>query len=321
MTKNLDLYDYKILHELDKDARKPASEIAGHVRLSKVSVNQRIKKLQDKGIIKDFAAQVNYRKLGYTTCHVFYKLQNISSENEEKLYSYLKNHKLIGSVARIDGNFDIFLIFAYKTNEDLDEVLTEINNKFGNYIKERTILLIFSVQYFGRRYLLDEKEKAISPIIRRKSENLTEIDEIDHNILKILCQNARIPIIELAKKLNISKDIAHYRIKKLIKDGILQKFTINLNHEKFENSFFKLLVNFNYNTDEKEFLSRISLHKNLIRTIRSLGSWDLELDFEISNNKELRKILKEIKEKLGDYIKTIDSLFIYQIDKLNYYPF
>lgn len=321
MVKSLDLYDYKILYELDKNSRKPASEIAKKVRLSKVSVNQRIKKLQDKGVIKTFMIQVDYRKLGYNICHIFYKLQNISSEKEEELCSYLSNHTLIGYVARIDGYFDTYLVIIYKNNEQLDETLSEINNKFGQFIKERNILPVISTQYFGRRYLIKEKEQIIKPIIRGKSKEIVELDEIDNKILQILSQNARLPIIDLAEKLNITKDIAHYRIKKLIKEGILQKFTINLNYEKFGNSFFKILVTFDYDTNENEFLSQILIYNNLIRSIRLLGQWGIELDFEVENNLEMRKILKEIKEKLGKYIKTIDSLFIYQIDKLNYYPF
>ena len=321
MTKNLDAYDYKILNELDKDSRKSASEMAKKVRLSKVSVNQRIKKLQDKGIIKTFMIQVDYRKLGYNICHIFYKLQNISSENEELFYSFLSKHNLIGYVARIDGNFDTYLVLVYQDNEQLDKTLSEINNKFGQFIKEKNILPVVHTQYFGRNYLIKEKEQIIGSVIRGKTKEIIKLDETDHKILQTLSQDARLTIINLAEKLNITKDIAHYRIRKLIKEGILQKFTINLDHKKFGNSFFKILVELNYNTNEKEFLSRISIYKNLIRTMRSLGQWDIELDFEVENNLEMRKILKEIKEKLGKYIKTIDSLFVYQIDKLNYYPF
>ena len=321
MTKNLDLYDHKILNELDKDSRKSASEIAKKVRLSKVSVNQRINKLQKKGIIKTFMVQVDYRKLGYNICHIFYKLQNISSENEELFYSFLSKHNLIGYVARIDGNFDTYLVLVYQNNEQLDKILSEINNKFGQFIKEKNILPVVHTQYFGRNYLIKEKEQIIGSVIRGKTKEIIKLDETDHKILQTLSQDARLTIINLAEKLNITKDIAHYRIRKLIKEGILQKFTINLDHKKFGNSFFKILVELNYNTNGKEFLSHISIYKNLIRTIRLLGQWDIELDFEVENNLEMRKILKEIKEKLGKYIKTIDSLFVYQIDKLNYYPF
>ncbi len=320
MAKRLDLYDYKILHELDKNARASASEIANRCRLSKVSANHRIKRLQERKIIERFMIHVDYTRLGYNTNHIFYKLQNITAENEEEFYSYLSQHNMIGYVARIDGSFDMFMVILSKNNEDLDKTLSAINHKFGQYIKQRDILPVVHAQYFGRRYLIGKKE-FIRPDIRKKQEKIIKMDKTDHKILQTLSNNARIPIIKLADRLKITKDVAHYRIKELIRKGILQKFTINLNHEMFGNSFFKILIVLNYKSDEKEFLSKISNYNNLIRVIRLLGSCDIEMDFEVKDNREMRNILKEIKEKLGEYIQSIDTLFVYQIDKLNYYPF
>jgi len=200
MAYKLDKYDFKILHELDKNSRSPASEIAKKARLSKVSVSQRIRRLQKEGVIKSFMTQVDYRKLGYNICHVFYKLQNISSANEESFYSFLSKHNLIGYAARIDGNFDTYLVVIYQSNEQLDEALTEINNKFGQFIKERNILPVVHAQYFGRRYLAKEKEQAIEPVIRGKPKEIIGLDEISHKILQVLSQNARLPIIDLAEK-------------------------------------------------------------------------------------------------------------------------
>lgn len=322
MTKELDLYDFKILNELDKNSRESASKIAKKVRLSKVSVNQRIRKLQEKGIIKAFITQVDYRKLGYNNCRVFYKLQNLSSEDEEKFYSYLISHKLIAYIGRMDGNFDTFLAVFYKSNEQMDEMLHEINAKFGKNIKERIILPIINAQYFGRRYLIKAKElKYVKPIIRQKPEKLIELDELDHKILQELDQNARIPAIELAGKLGVTKDVAHYRLKKLIGKGIIQKFALDIKQEKIGQSFFKILINIGSDADELEFLRQIVSFDNLVKAMRLLGSWSIELDFEVENNLKMRAILKQMKEKLGKDIQAIDSLFVYHVDKLSYYPF
>jgi DNA-binding Lrp family transcriptional regulator len=322
MSKKLDLYDQKILYELDKNSRTPASQIAKKLSLSKVSVNQRIKKLQEKGIIKNFMTQVDYRLLGYNIYHVYYKLQNISSGKESEFFSYLCSLKAIAYVARIDGVFDVFSVVMSKTNEDLDLILHGINHKYGQFIKEKNILMVLNASYFGRRYLIKLKEeKFTGPVIRKKPEKTIELDEINCKLLSTISLNARMPVTELTKKLNLSKDVIHYRLKRLIKEKVIQKFTIDINHEKFGNSFFKLLIKFNYRSNENEFISKISTNVNLIRTIRLLGGWDIELDFEVKDNKEMRKIIKELKEELGGFIQDYGLLFVYEIDKLNYYPF
>jgi len=322
MTKELDAYDYKILYELDGNSRESASNIAKKVRLSKVSVNQRIKRLFERGVVKNFTTQVNYRLLGYNTSRIYYKLQNIPANKEEEFFNFLCSLKSVGYVARIDGAWDVFSVILYKSNEEFDLILNKINKKYGHFIKERNILTVLNIIYFGRRYLSKIKEEEVTtPIIRKKPENPIEIDKIDHRILQNLSLNSRIQVTELMEKLNLSKDILHYRLKKLIKENAIQGFTINLNHEKFGNSFFKLLIKFNYNFDEKLFISKISSSNNLFRIIRLLGNWDLELDFEVKDNREMRQIIKKIKEEVGPYIQNEDLLFVYQIDKLNFYPF
>ena len=315
----IDAYDNKLLYELDEDSRKSASEISKIIKLSKVAINQRIKKLQDKKIVTAFISQINYQKIGYNVCHAFYKLQNISIQQEKKFCDYLLQNNQIGYIAKMDGNFDLYLVFLYKDNNDMAKLLSEINQKFGKYIKERIILPVVNAEYYGRRYLT--KNNIIKSIKREKEKNIIELDKIDHTLLQILSQNTRIPVTELSKKLKTTPDVAHYRIKKLVKEGILQKFTINLNHEKFGNLFYKILINLNYEKNENAFLSNIKTTSNLIRCVKVIGAWDLELDFEVNDAREMREILKKIRENSEEYLKDCTSLLVYQIDKLNYYPF
>lgn len=61
----LDLKDRKILYHLDLDSRQSFRSLGKKVGLSKDIVASRVKKLQEKGIIKGFFAVVDYSKLGY----------------------------------------------------------------------------------------------------------------------------------------------------------------------------------------------------------------------------------------------------------------
>jgi len=322
MIKKLDLYDQKILSELDKNSRIPASQIAHKVKLSKVSVNNRIKRLKEKGIIRNFMTQINYGFLGYNISHVYYLLQYLPAEKEKKFFDFLCSLPNIAYVARIDGNFEVFVVPIYKSTEELGNILAKINEKYGRYIKERNILSVLNAFYFGRRYLADiERKKFDKTIERKKAKEFRKLDTIDNWILSEISLNARIPVIDLMQKLNLSKDIVHYRLRKLADDNIIQKFTIDLCHNNYGNSFFKLLIRLSYKPDINKFISKINSNKNLIRIVRLLGTWDLELDFEVKDNREMRDIVKDLKSKFGEFIQYSNLLFVYRIDKINYYPF
>lgn len=63
------------------------------------------------------------------------------------------------------------------------------------------------------------------------------LDEIDHQILDILIENARTPFTDIAKQLLVSAGTIHVRVKKMEDEGIIQGSTLTLNYEKMGYSF------------------------------------------------------------------------------------
>ena len=63
------------------------------------------------------------------------------------------------------------------------------------------------------------------------------LDEIDHQILDILIDNARIPFTDISKKLLVSAGTVHVRVKKMEDAGILKGSSLNLDYEKLGYSF------------------------------------------------------------------------------------
>lgn len=51
-----------------------------------------------------------------------------------------------------------------------------------------------------------------------------------------------------------------------------------------------------------------------------MGEKIVEADFEVDNDKEIRIIIKGIKEKFGDKIQELEILPVYAVRKLDYLP-
>ncbi|WP_436317658.1 Lrp/AsnC family transcriptional regulator [Thermococcus aggregans] len=54
------------------------------------------------------------------------------------------------------------------------------------------------------------------------------LDDLDRAILKVLKEDARATISEISEKINKPESTVHFRIKKLIERGIIEKYTIVL---------------------------------------------------------------------------------------------
>ena len=76
----IDEMDRKILSFLVKDARMPFLEIARECGVSGAAIHQRVKKLEDAGIITGFSATVKPSALGSPVCAFI--MMNISEANK-----------------------------------------------------------------------------------------------------------------------------------------------------------------------------------------------------------------------------------------------
>jgi len=64
---------------------------------------------------------------------------------------------------------------------------------------------------------------------------MTNLDKIDRQILALLQENARLTIQEIGQRINLSKTPVHERIKRLEREGVIEKYVTVLNKKKLGN--------------------------------------------------------------------------------------
>lgn len=68
------------------------------------------------------------------------------------------------------------------------------------------------------------------------------LDKTDHQILKLLQQDARLNVKEIAQKLNLTKTPIYERIKKLERTGVIKKYVALVDRTKFTSSIIVFLT-------------------------------------------------------------------------------
>jgi Lrp/AsnC family transcriptional regulator for asnA, asnC and gidA len=64
-----------------------------------------------------------------------------------------------------------------------------------------------------------------------------KLDELDHQILETLIENARTPFTDIAKNLLVSAGTIHVRVKKMEEEGVIKGSTLSVDYNKMEYTF------------------------------------------------------------------------------------
>lgn len=320
MAIKLDLKDKKILTLLDENSRLSNSQIASKVQLSKPAVEYRIKRFEKNNVIFAYYTIIDFTKLGYSQYKIYFKFQNTAIDDENKMIDYWKKDNNSIWVAQIRGRWDLAVSILAKSNFEFSKILSIFLEKYSKFILEKDVLLTEYSPIYAREYLAQTNLKEFVYGIPSK---IYELDETDAKIIKELSNNARINIVDLAEKTKLSRDIINYRLKKLIKEGIIVQFRCYLNLQNLNINHYKIIFmtkNFDEQA-EKQIKSYIASHKKATQFLKLIGSWDLEIEFEIENEDELYKILNEIRKQFSGIIRDFDILRITETYKYNYFPF
>jgi len=120
----IDKYDERIINELLDNAKMPLRELANRIKLSFVTVMNRIKKLEKEKIIEKYEAKVDYDKLGYGT-HALIEVK-IAKGKLFDLEKKIARSQNVYAVYDTTGEFDATIIGRFRSTREMDNFLKHI---------------------------------------------------------------------------------------------------------------------------------------------------------------------------------------------------
>ena len=136
----MDEKDKLILSLLQKDGRMTASEIAEKVDLSVPAVTERIRKLTEGGILKDFRAVLDAKKVSYdVTAYIF--LDMSSSNSYGDMVQYAQDNDEVLECHSITGEGSHILKVRTHDTSSLESLLRNIQSWPG-VIRTHTMIVM-----------------------------------------------------------------------------------------------------------------------------------------------------------------------------------
>lgn len=315
----LDVKDKKILDLLSENSRMPISTISKKVEISREVTNYKINRLLNLGIIENFIPKINFRKLGFNTYHIFLMVD--ASNNLNYMIDYLKSLKETLFIFEYSDKWDLEIVVLAKNIRKLDKLVSSIQAKFSTIIMERIELLeINTYQSILFSYYFN-KDK-INNLEQKKSIIKTKIDNNDLDILKELSINSRKSTYLIASQMALNADTIGLRIKKLQRENIISKFSIQANLSKLGYNWHTFCIKMKTFDEEtqKTFKSFVEHHPRIIRVAKTFGDWDILMYILSEKPNEFHKTIKEIKSTFSQIIKSHITFVAYKEHYYNPIP-
>jgi Lrp/AsnC family transcriptional regulator for asnA, asnC and gidA len=321
IVKELDSKDHKILYHLFLNSRQSLSSIARKVGLQKSVAEYRIRRLQTNGIIKNFNAMIDVFKLGFSVYRLNIVLQYASPDKEKEIINHFINHNNTWSIASTKGRYDLIITILVKSPNHFYSFYEETLRQYRNYFKEIFFSQLYESFGYEHSLLLNELSASHERTYEYRDNGQTvDVDLIDYKILNLLAKNTRINSVDIANQINVSSMTIHSRIKKLIKSGVIQRYSITMDINKL--GLRQFIVNLTLREYEKknQIIGYLSDNPFLWEINKAIGGCDLEITLYATNFEHFYRVMEDLRKKFPDDIANYDYLYVIEVFKSNLLP-
>ena len=298
----IDLKDRRILYELDVDSRQSFRNIGRKVGLSKDVVASRVKKLQEKGIIKRFFAYYDILHLGYNFLRFYFKFQYVTPDIKKEIIDHFMNDDNVNNLFSTEGAYDLGVLMMVENISDIYPLWRKTLEKYGDYFSQQVFSAYMGELIYGHGFLLEGIEK-VQRTPLQKNLGKVKIDALDLEILKLLVVDSRIPTVEIAKKLNSNVTTINSRINRLVKEKVILGFSVELDMDKLGYQTWKVDFYLSEYTKLHQIVKYLEQNPLLYCVDYTIGYADLEIEINVKDNSQLHDIIEDLHSKFPKIIR------------------
>ncbi len=117
----IDELDKKILKALNKNARMSFRKIAKELNISPATFHNKIKKLENSGVLNGYIPLIDTESLGFNLIAVIGL--RVNQEKDKEVQEVISKFPQIGAIYEVTGDWDLILICYFKGRKDLTDFI------------------------------------------------------------------------------------------------------------------------------------------------------------------------------------------------------
>jgi len=297
-----------VLKNLCNNSRISTKDLATKAHISKQAMHKKLKKIESDYISK-YVTLIDHCILGYSTVHIYFKIQGISRKGYNTKIKKLQNFKKIIWVSNFVGDYDLGISIMFKTIEELNEVISNVYVLFKGHIKNKELHLI-NTQYVSPM-LYDEKK----PVICFEHKKKIKISDIERKIIKYIEYNPRFEWTDISSKVGINYKTLQKNIIKLEKNGIIKGYGVILNYKALDYDWSICILSMVPGAVFNGVIDLLKREDNVPFISTTLEN-DIIFDYVSKSFNELKEFLDKLQIGFSKVIDTYKILNVLNLEKL-----
>jgi len=277
--KKLDEIDIKIIKDLLRDGRKSFAAIAKECNVSKTTIGEHYKKLEEAGIIVGATLQTNCSIEGARGVATL--LITVESHHIEKVIERIRKIPKVNVQRQYNANYNILVIASCNNSKELAAVKENISR--NNSVIECRTYMWTDVRNTPENIIHhpknahDKDTQTIDDAVFTSKKHPVEIDEIDIQIIDKLEKNGRVSFMKIGQEMGIATDTVSRRYKKLVENRLI-KSSIQINPKMLG---YQAVADFRLEFTVKEeidsLIEKIRQIPDISYIVKGEGAFDLHI--------------------------------------------
>ncbi|MGM5480575.1 MAG: Lrp/AsnC family transcriptional regulator [Nanobdellota archaeon] len=315
MTLKLSKADRIIIAHLEWNARISEKDLAKKTNLSKDGVRYRIRRLENKGVIQEYVAMIDYKKLDRESYKLYLKTQGTRQEIE-KIKRFFSDRDDVFAVFESRGNWNLAIALFLHSSHDYYALENDLLSNFGEIIIEKHFCQMVDAFLNTGKSIYKDMDYIEYPIWTSKED--VKMDDSDYIILKELSKDAKLTLQQLADKTGSSIETVMRKRKRLEREGVIALYTTTISYPLLELEIYKVFISVKkYNAQiETNLIERLRTTPQLRNVVRMNGPWKLEVELTIHRYEEYEQFVEILSKEFPDVIKEI-SFSIFRNERFN----
>ncbi|PLW98258.1 MAG: ArsR family transcriptional regulator [Marinilabiliales bacterium] len=120
------------------------------------------------------------------------------------------------------------------------------------------------------------------------------VDKLDYKIIEVLSEDGRASYAEIGRKIGLSSSSVRERMQRLTDTGVIQKFSIELNHSLLGNHLKAFILIKLFPNNLRKFLSIVNQLEGVQNSHRITGSHNILMKVVLRDHLHLQSFLDQI---------------------------